>query len=307
MATGTMADMEYRGIHQTALTPADAAEFARMLHDAPGPHLGRAPVPVLVHDAGATPAERRGALQVVYDAIVDRIGEPTLYGGSTGGPSVRWRDSRRVLLLAGDGQQVGLSVHETRALETEEQRSFEWGGAWSGDEPQNPALLPYVWQLDRSGPGVRPTSRPSGRLAADLAQFQYGLELLLAAWVEQLPVQVGTDWASFCLTSAADRGRQLLVSYSLEDGLHASIDDRDGENNEDRARMMLARGWQCRDRGWWQTDFLDPGHDCAAALASLVVTELYARGTRGPEELRARDVSCKDRGEMWLPGLGIRH
>src|SRR5688572_29927780 len=36
---GTMADMEYRGIHPTALTPADAAEFARMLHDAPGPHL----------------------------------------------------------------------------------------------------------------------------------------------------------------------------------------------------------------------------------------------------------------------------
>ncbi|ALC20678.1 hypothetical protein ACH46N_17930 [Streptomyces pristinaespiralis] len=302
-----MADMEYRGIHQTALTPADAAEFARMLHDAPGPHLGRAPVPVLVHEPDTTPAGRRHALQGVYDAIVARIGEPTLYGGSAQGPSVRWRDGRRTVLLAGDRQQVGLSVHDTLTLEGEERRAFEWRGAWSGGEPYDPAFLPYVWQLDRSGPGERPTSRPGGRPAADLAQFQYGLQLLLAAWVEQLPVQVGTDWASFCLTSAVDRGRQLLVSYSLEDGLQASIDDRDGENGEDRAGTMLARGWQSRDRGWWQTDFADPGPDDAADLAALVVTELCARGTRAPEELRARDVSCKDRGELWLPGLGVRH
>ncbi|MEU0371626.1 hypothetical protein ABZ070_15445 [Streptomyces sp. NPDC006283] len=302
-----MADMENRGIHQTALTPADAAEFARMLHDAPGPHLGRSPVPVLVHTPGASSAERRAALQVVYDAIVARIGEPTLYGGSSEGPSVRWRDGRRVVLLAGDRQQVGLSVHDTAALESEEHRAFEWGGAWSGGEPHDVAALPYIWQLDRSGPGERPISRPSGRLAAGLAQFQYGLELLLAAWVEQLPVQVGSDWASFCLTSAADRGRQLLVSYSLEDGLHASIDDRDGEDSEGRAQVMLARGWQSRDRGWWQTDVTYPERACATALAALVVTELRARGTRAPEELRARDVSCKDRGELWLPGLGIRH
>jgi hypothetical protein len=302
-----MADMEYRGIHETALTPADAAEFARMLHDAPGPHLGRAPVPVLVHEPGTTPAGRRGALQVVYDAIVARIGEPTLYGGSAAGPSVRWRDGHRILLLAGDAQQVGLSVHDTLTLEAEEQRAFEWRGPWSGGQPYDQAFLPYVWQLDRSGPGERPTAGPGSRLAADLAQFQYGLELLLGAWVEQLAVQVGTDWASFCLTSSADRGRQLLVSYSVEDGLHASIDDRDGENNDDRARMMLSRGWQSRDRGWWQTDFPDPGRESAVALAALVVTELYARGTRAPEELRARDVSCKDRGELWLPGLGIRH
>jgi hypothetical protein len=302
-----MADMEYRGIHETALTPADAAEFARMLHDAPGPHLGRAPVPVLVHEPGTTPAGRRGALQVVYDAIVARIGEPTLYGGSAAGPSVRWRDGHRILLLAGDAQQVGLSVHDTLTLEAEERRAFEWRGPWSGGQPYDQAFLPYVWQLDRSGPGERPTAGPGSRLATDLTQFQYGLELLLGAWVEQLAVQVGTDWASFCLTSSADRGRQLLVSYSVEDGLHASIDDRDGENNDDRARMMLSRGWQSRDRGWWQTDFTDPGRESAAALAALVVTELYARGTRVPEELRARDVSCKDRGELWLPGLGIRH
>lgn len=301
-----MADMENRGIHQTALTPADAAEFARMLHDAPGPHLGRAPVPVLVHEPAASTAERRSALQVVYDAVVARIGEPTLYGGSAHGPSIRWRDGRRVVLLAGDRRQVGLSVHGTRDLESEEHRAFEWGGAWSG-EAYDVAALPYVWQLDRSGPGERPTKRPGSRLAAGLDQFGYGLELVLAAWIEQLPVQVGTDWASFCITSAADRGRQLLVCYSLQDGLHASVDDRDGENSEERARLMLARGWQCRDRGWWQTDLLDPEPESAAALAALVVTELRARGTTAPEELRARDASCKDRGELWLPGLGIRH
>lgn len=302
-----MADMDYRGIDQTALTPADAAEFARMLHDAPGPHLGRAPVPVLVHGPGAPLAERREAFRGVYEAITGRIGQPTLYGGSSQGPSVRWRDSHRLVLLAGDHRQVGLSVHETEALEDEEQRAFEWGGAWSGDEPHGLGFLPYVWQLDRSGPGERPLARPGGRLAPTLEHFGTGLELLLAAWVEQLPVQVGTDWASFCVTSSADRGRRILLSYSIEDGLYASVDDRDGEDGEQRAGLMRARGWQSRDRGWWQTEFAEPEREHAAALAHLVVAELRARGTTEPEELRARDVSCKDRGEMWLPGLGIRH
>ncbi|MFF3320918.1 hypothetical protein [Streptomyces sp. NPDC002889] len=303
--------MENTGIHtwtdQPTLSPGDAAEFAQLLHDSPGAHLGRPPVPVLGYEPGAPLRERREAFRAVYDAIVARIGEPTLYGGSSDGPNVRWRDSTRLVLLAGDRQRARLSVHDPGALEEEEHRTFEWGGAWAAGEPHDFDFLPYVWQLDRGGPGERPADRPGGRPASSLDHVQSALELLLAAWVEQLPVQVGTDWTSFCLTSAADRGRQLLVSYSLQDGLHASIDDRDAADGEERAHQMLARGWQTCDRGWWQRDFTDPDRADAAALAHLVVTELRARGTREPEELRARDVSCKDRGDMWLPGLGIRH
>lgn len=306
-----MASMENTGIHtgtdQPTLSPADAAEFAQQLHDTAGPHIGRPPVPVLVYEPGASLRERREAFRSVYEAVVARIGEPTLYGGSSGGPNVRWRGSGRLVLLSGDRQRAQLSVHDTVVLEEEEHRTFEWGGAWTGGEPHDFDFLPYVWQLDRGGPGERPTTRPGGRLAAGLDHVESSLELLLAAWVEQLAVQVGTDWTSFCLTSAADRGRQLLVSYSLEDGLHASIDDRDAPDGQERAQLMLARGWQSCDRGWWQTDFADPDRADAAALARLVVTELRARGTREPEELRARDVSCKDRGDMWLPGLGVRH
>jgi hypothetical protein len=307
VAAGTMGDMEYTGTNLPTLTPGDAAEFALTLHDAPGAYLDRDPVQVLAYNPGASLRERREAFRVVYGAIVARIGEPTLYGGSAEGPNVRWRDGRRLVLLAGNRSRAQLSVHDTDTLEQEERRIFDWGGAWSADEPHDFDFLPYTWQLDRSGPGERPTEGPGGRQASCLEHFESALELLLTAWVEQLPVQVGDDWASFSVTSGADRGRQLLISYGLEDGLHVSVDDRDGEDSPERARLMLSRGWKSRDRGWWQTDFPDPERGEVAAVARLAVTELRARGTKEPEELRARDASCKDRGELWLPGLGIRH
>ncbi len=308
-SAGTMADMDNWGIRQAALTPVESAEFARALHTSPGPlpGAGTAPFPVVVHRPGASLAERRESLREVYRAIVARLGEPTLYGGSAYGPRVRWRDGRRTVLLSGDQQSVGLSVHDTATLECEEHRVFAWGGTGRDDAPYDTGFLPYVWQLDRGGPGERPVEAPPARCAASLDHFGSSLELLLAAWIEQLPVQVGTDWASFCLTSAADRGRQLVVSFSVEDGLHAAIDDRDAPWDELRTRTMRDRGWQSHDRGWWQTEYPVPDRPETAALARLVITELRARGTGAPEELRARDISCKDNGDMRLPGLGIRH
>lgn len=302
-----MSDMENTGTNQPMLSLGDAAEFALAFHDAPDLYFGSEPVQVLAYEPGASLRERREAFRQVYGAIVARIGEPTLYGGSAEGPNVRWRDCRRVVLLAGSYHRVQLSVHRTDALEDDERRSFEWGGAWSASEPHDFDLLPYTWQLDRSGPGERPIELPGGRLASCLEHFQSALELLLAAWVEQLAVQVGDDWASFSVYSSADRGRQLLISYALADGLHISVDDRDGEDGPERAQLMHSRGWQSRDRGWWQTDFPEPDRQEAAEVARLAITELRARGTREPDELRARDASCKDRGELWLPGLGIRH
>ncbi|MER7044245.1 hypothetical protein ABT391_04930 [Streptomyces jumonjinensis] len=288
-------------------TPGEAAEFARALYETPEAYAGHGPVPVLAHEPGASLRERRESFRGVYEAVVDRIGEPTLYGGSAHGPNVRWRDERRIVLLAGDRHRARLSVHDTDALESGEMRTFDWGGAWSADEPHDFDLLPYIWQLDRTGPGERPARRTGGRMAPSLCHFESALELMLAAWVEQLPVQVGDDWAGFSLTSGADRGRQLQISYALAEGLHVSVDDRDGEDSPERARLMRSRGWQSRDRGWWQAEFPDPERRETAEAARLAIAELRARGTSDPKELRARDVSCKDRGELLLPGLGIRH
>ncbi|MGW4027756.1 hypothetical protein ACWEFL_00315 [Streptomyces sp. NPDC004838] len=302
-----MDGMETTGTNQPTLDPGRAAEFALMLHDAPGAYFGRAPVPVLAYDPMASLRERRDAFHQVYAAIVNRIGEPTVYGGSAHGPNVRWRDARRTVLLHGTTHWALLSVHNTDFLEHAEHRSFDWGGGWGAAEPHGFDLLPYIWQLDRGGPGERPVERTGGRMASCLEHFESALQLMLAAWVEQLPVQVGGDWAGFSLTSAADRGRQLQISYSLEDGLHVSVDDRDGEDSPERALLMRSRGWQSRDRGWWQAEFPEPERPETVEAARLALAELRARGTREPKELRARDVSCKDRGELLLPGLGIRH
>ncbi|MEO3977207.1 hypothetical protein [Streptomyces sp. CAU 1734] len=302
-----MDGVEHAGAGRPILLPGEAAEFARTLHDTPAEFIGRAPVPVLAHEPGASLRERRESFRQVYEAVVGRIGRPTLHGGSAGGPNVRWRSAGRIVLLSGNHQRAQLSVHDTDALEYEELRTFEWGGAWSADEPHDFDLLPYTWQLDRAGPGEPPAERTGGRMASSLEQFESALELLLAAWVEQLPVQVGDEWAGFSLTSGADRGRQLQITYSLVDGLHVSVDDRDGDDSPERARLMHSRGWQARDRGWWQTEFPSPERPETAAAARLAIAELRARGTREPKDLRARDVSCKDRGELLLPGLGVRH
>ncbi|MGV9313874.1 hypothetical protein ACWDR0_17045 [Streptomyces sp. NPDC003691] len=298
--------METTGTNRPIRDPDTAAALARALHERPGEFIGRDPVPVLSFEPGASLRDRREALGPVYGAIVARTGEPTLRGGSARGPDVRWRDARRTVLLSGAGPWALLSVHDTAALEAAERRSFDWGGAWSRDEPHDPGLLPYLWRLDRGGPGEPPADYPAGCPLPGLDHFASALELLLAAWVEQLPVQVGDDWAAFTLTSSADRGRRFQLSYARRDGLLVSVDDRDGEDSPERGLLMRARGWHCRDRGWWQSEFPDPDRSQAAEAARTVLTELRARGTAAPDQLRARDASCRDRGTLLLPGLGIR-
>ncbi|MGW7364600.1 hypothetical protein ACWGI8_14515 [Streptomyces sp. NPDC054841] len=287
-------------------TPAAAAELAQQLHDAPEGHFGRPPVEVVSYRPGATPVERREAFREVYDALVARIGEPTLYGGSARGPGVRWRDDSRLVLLSGDRFGARLSVHRPEELEDEERRRFEWGGAWSVDEPEDFDLLPYSWQLYRNGPGARPVARPGARLASRWDHLETALELMLAAWAEQLPVQVPGDWAGFTIRCSRDWGRDLVVSYSPGEGLGVAVDDRDAEQGPERERQMRERGWQTRDKGWWQSAFPDSEEGAAAAAARLAVGELRARGAVTPDELVARDVGVNDRGELWLPGLGIR-
>ncbi|MER6998892.1 hypothetical protein [Streptomyces sp. NPDC000410] len=290
----------------TVITPAEAADLAELFHGEPEEHFGRPPITVVSYEPGVTPRARREAFREVYQAIVARVGEPTLYGGSAYGPNVRWRDDSRLVLLAGDRFGAALAVHRPEPLEYEEHRIFEWGGAWSADEPHDFDLLPYVWQLYRNGPGRRPPVRAGGRTAASWDHLECALGLMLAAWAEQLPVQVPGEWAGLTIRSSRDRGRQLTVGYSPDEGLGVAIDDRDAEQGPQREREMRARGWQTRDKGWWQSAFPDTEAGAAAAAARLAVMELRARGALAPDELMADDVGVNDRGELWLPGLGIR-
>ncbi|MFC5804829.1 hypothetical protein [Streptomyces formicae] len=290
----------------TVGTPAEAARLAELLHDGPEAHFGRPPVTVVSYGARTAPVQRREAFREVYEAIVARIGEPTLYGGSTRGPSIRWRDGRRLVLLAGDRFGAGLSVHRPETLEDEEHRRFAWGGAWSAAEPQDVDLLPYSWQLYRSGPGERPAARPAAPLAGSWEHLERALGLMLAAWAEQLPVQVPGEWAGFTLVSGRDPLRQLVVSYSPDEGLAVAVDDRDAGQGPEHARQMWERGWHTHDRGWWQSAFPETHEASPAVTARLTVTELRTRGAVAPDELTAQDIGVNNRGELWLPGLGIR-
>ncbi|MFD5424117.1 hypothetical protein [Streptomyces sp. NPDC127084] len=260
----------------------------------------------MCYEPGASTLARREAFREVYGAIAGRVGEPTLYGGSAQGPNVRWRDDRRMLLLSGDRFGVRLSVHHTELLEEEEYRSFAWCGISSPTGSHDFDLLPYSWQLYRNGPGERPVARSGSRLAGCWEHLEIALELMLGAWAEQLPVQLPGEWAGFTVLSSRDPGRELVVSYSPDEGLSVAVDDRDTDQGPGRERQMRGRGWQARDRGWWQSVFHEVFENAARLAARLTVTELRARGAVAPDDLVVRDVGVNDRGELWLPGLGIR-
>lgn len=93
-------------IHMTSSSDpaAQAGDMAETLFALSG--AGPEPVTVLTYPAGADRLARREALRPVYEAIVARIGAPTLLGGSVRGPSVRWCTRERLLLLSGDPTQV---------------------------------------------------------------------------------------------------------------------------------------------------------------------------------------------------------
>ncbi|MFF6804011.1 hypothetical protein [Streptomyces sp. NPDC012616] len=49
----------------------------------------------------------------LYEAVLARNGQPTLLGGTAHGPSVRWSNSERILLLSGDHGEAVLSADRT--------------------------------------------------------------------------------------------------------------------------------------------------------------------------------------------------
>ncbi|MBC2902199.1 hypothetical protein [Streptomyces cupreus] len=82
--------------HTTGTVRQDAADLAESLLTHDDAVLDR-PCTILTHEEASGLVERREALRPVYEAIMARIGQPTLLGGTTHGPSVRWSNHERTL------------------------------------------------------------------------------------------------------------------------------------------------------------------------------------------------------------------
>ncbi|MFI2207059.1 hypothetical protein ACH47Z_41480 [Streptomyces sp. NPDC020192] len=289
---------------------APAGDVAEALFTLSG-GVGSEPVPVLTYPAGADRLARREALRPVYEAIVARIGTPTLLGGAVKGPSVRWCTPERVLLLSGDHTHAELSVHDADDFERDEWRTFDRTHPGRDGQPHGFDALPYIWQLDRKGPGFAPPSTYNGvMVAGNWDHAVTGLELMLAAWVEQYPVQAPGDWIGFNLWTARDWGRDMIVSYSPADHgreLAVGIHDRGTEQTEERQARMRERGWRIQeDHQWWRTELPETDPYAPRLLAELTIAECRARKATCPDELKAHDISAGDDGELWLTGLGLR-
>ncbi|MDA0564223.1 hypothetical protein LG943_07780 [Streptomonospora sp. S1-112] len=279
-------------------TPQDAAELAERLLHGPDPELERA-VTILAHPEGSGPVERREALLPRYDAIVARVGPPTLLGGTGHGPSVRWHTAERTLLLAGDSSAATLSVHDAQGLARREFWDFDSGRP-----------MPYTWQLDRGGPGKDPGWTFNGH-SADYTwdEAEESLTLLLSSWAEHMPVQAPGDWVGFRLRISRDWKRDMVVGVSpTATGyeFHAGIYDLDHEQTPEHAEHMRARGWRELDEHrWWRVNIPETDPGAAAELSRVVISDVRARRSTCPAEVHAWDISAGDNGRLWVPGLGF--
>ncbi|MFE7318558.1 hypothetical protein ACFU7T_36485 [Streptomyces sp. NPDC057555] len=281
---------------------ADLAERLR-LH-ASGRDFECPPVTVCVQRESSSIEQRRAVAREVLGAVAGRIGPPTLYGGATIGPVVRWRSEERTVLLDCGAQGLQLSVRHTGELEAQEEAGFELG------EQADPASyyrgLPYLWQLYR-GSNSPPFIFPTVGVAPDWRWLEESLSALLGAWWEHLPAQIGQGVAGFNIVPRGVRESALAtmsVLCSESEGVMLLVDDRKvpgGTPDE----VMEGRGWQDRVMGWWLRDFYDLGAEGAAAAAQMGVDELRLRGVSATEELGVEEVRCEGGGLLVLPGLAI--
>ncbi|MFI0733138.1 hypothetical protein ACH4S9_29645 [Streptomyces sp. NPDC021225] len=290
--------------------PAARAEDIAEALFTPSGSVGSEPVPVLAYPAGADRLARREALRPVYEAIVARIGAPTLLGGAVGGPRVRWCTRERILQLSGDHTHAELSVHDADEFERDEWWTFDRTRPARSGQPHRFDALPYTWQLDRKGPGFATSWTYNGvKVADDWDHAVTGLELMLAAWVEQYPVQAPGDWIAFTLWTSRDWRRDMIVSYTPADHgreLAVCIHDRGIEQTEERQAKMRERGWQILDEHqWWRTKLPETDPDAPRLIAELIIAECRARKATCPDELCAHSISAGDNGELWLTGLGL--
>ncbi|MFD3654465.1 hypothetical protein [Streptomyces sp. NPDC058620] len=255
--------------------------------------------------------EQGEAVRHALGMLVPLMGVPTLYGGDSHGPNIRWRDDARCLLLDGEEGILRLTSHPTAALEQRERALFERGVGDGDGQVHAYADLPFLWQLRRDAEGGPPPLPPC--VAPDWERLEESLRSLMLAWATQLTAQTGDGSAAFDLVNHADGDRPLTFLYGPEDGLVVMVDDEDAPvDDAAHERAMTTRGWHDRAipvARWWVSTF-DPDPSGAAATAGLAVAELRTRGARTPSDLGVADVTCTDTsgeeiGRLTLPGLGL--
>ncbi|MBP0448931.1 hypothetical protein J5Y04_05155 [Kitasatospora sp. RG8] len=266
---------------------------------------------LVLHRFDEAPAleHRRDVFGAVYRAVCGVLGEPTLHGGGPDGPDARWREAGesavRLLRLRADRRSVWLETAPAEEVEEEEYGTFAHGGPSGGADGRSDFhLLPYSWQLHVSGPGDLADRLPGGRLAGTLPHLREGLELLLAAWIEQLPVQCPGEKATFSLADRRISGG-LSFAYDQDKGVLLRVGSRPGDP-EAVAAAMTADGWQPSGKRW-KAEFKTPTQQTAAEVAALITTELAARGITDPQDgLTARRVVIGPAyGFLRVTGLGV--
>lgn len=94
-----------------------------------------------------------------------------------------------------DHGHAALSVHDAHAFARQEWFVVDSTPSSTPDGAHRLGDLPYTWQLDRKGPGQAPGWTYNGMQVADNWEHaQSALELMLASWAEQIPVQAPGDW-----------------------------------------------------------------------------------------------------------------
>lgn len=105
------------------------------------------------------------ALGEALERLTPRVGTPTLYGGDSRGPNIRWQSDTRCLLLDSDERCFRLTSHNASALEQRERAAFERGVGDAEGQVRAYADLPVLWQVLRKGATVNPCHvawRPTG-------------------------------------------------------------------------------------------------------------------------------------------------
>ncbi|WP_146060185.1 MULTISPECIES: hypothetical protein [unclassified Streptomyces] len=282
--------------------------------------------PILLEEPSSTPlsAENRASrVRAALNAIEDRLGPATQYGGSGRGPSVRWKSANGTLVLDQGSGGLQLSIHISDELDRREVTIFRQGVGTSPHQVATYDDLPYLWQLNRTESGAAEISAAQTPPASDWPLLEQSVRSLLAALSDQLPAQLGAAGVGFNFVNHADGDRTLGVLCSPDDELMALLDttdspDQGSPGHAEYESGMLSRGWHSwiPVARWWEASF-PLGVEGASALAALVVGELRHRSAGRPINLGLSDLSVNEvldagglgpeLGQLFLPGLGINY